>query len=101
MAPGQLPATCDLDPVDQHVLDPLGLGVEAAGSAGEVVAGVLGAVADPLGVQHHQVGAPPDVHPAPVPQAVEPGRHLGELADGRLPAEQPRLRTPSPSMEVE
>ena len=73
---------------------PVALGVEAAGPARQVVPGPLGAVADRLGVEDHHVGPPPLGQPAPVPQAVEAGRHVGQRSDGLLPAEQATAGAP-------
>ena len=69
--------------------DAFGLGVEARGSARQVGPGVSSSRRDPLGVEDDEVGMAPLGDHAPLPDAVQPGRHLAQLVNRLFQSEQP------------
>src|SRR5215207_155161 len=78
----------DLGPVDEHVLDALGLGVQPARARGQVMAGVDGPGRDAVLVEQHEVGVPALGDPAAIADAVETRLDVGEQVDGLLERQQ-------------
>ena len=87
--PVNSPAVDDLLAVHDDVLDPDTFGVEAAGSPGKILAGALGSRVPPArGRRRRCRPTQPGGEASPPAQAVEPGRDVGELANGLLPRQQ-------------
>src|SRR3954451_4990023 len=78
---GESAVVDDARAVDEDGLDAFGVGVEPAGVAGEVGSRALGAVADGVGVEEHEVGGPAVGDAATVLEAVQAGGDVGELVD--------------------
>ena len=78
-------------------MDAVGIGLEPADPAGEVVNQLLAARStDGLGVEDHQIGPVPRPHLSPVHEAQDGGRHRGELADALLERPLPEVQYPAP-----
>jgi len=88
---GHAAAFDHLASADEHMLDTTRLGVEPAGTARQIATCLRRVAADPLGIEHHQVGMPALGDPTPPAKAVETSGHFGEFPHGFLESEQRAL----------